>query len=379
MVARVAHVITTLDVGGAEILLARHLAHLDRDRWSPTVVCLGRRGPVADDIEATGTPVRCLGLRPSAAAVAGIRHVRTSLRDARPDVVQTWMYHADLLGGLAARSLGVRAVAWGVHQTDLRPGGIRRSTRAVARLNARLAGTVPRVIVCSSESSRRAHRALGYPDDKVVVIRNGFPVADPPPAAGERLRAELGVRAGTPLVGRIGRDHPQKDHPSFLRAAAEVAASRPDVHFVMAGDGLTPGTGAVASLVDALGLAGRVHLLGLRRDVDVVHAALDVAVSSSSFGETFPLVIGEAMAAGVPVVTTDVGDCAELVGDTGLTVRPEDPGALAAAVLELLSEPVDVRRVRGARARQRVSECFDVATMTRRYEDLHAALLDASR
>jgi glycosyltransferase involved in cell wall biosynthesis len=372
---RVVHVITGLTTGGAETMLFRLLASRS-GQVQARVVVLSDVGPLAARIEALGVPVCRLGMRrgrPSARALAGL--VQALAAD-RPDLVQTWLYHADLLGGLAARLAGGLPVAWNLRHSDLDRAGTRRTTRWTMRACARLSHWLPARIVCCSEATRRVHAALGYAAGRMEVIPNGFDLAEwrPRPEARAALRQGLGWPADAFCVGLVARLDPQKDHPTFFEAAARLAARRPGVRFVLCGDGIVPDHPALAGLLRAAGLDGRVRLLGARADVADITAGLDVAASASAWGEGFPNVLGEAMASGVPCVATDVGDARLIVGDTGRIVPPRDPEALAAAWMELHDLGEGRRRALGALARRRVSERFALPDVVRRYERLYTEL-----
>lgn len=370
----VTHVITSLQVGGAQVMLSRLLAGQDRSATTAEVISLTDAGPIAQMLAAQGVRVRALGMRRGVPAPLRAARLAGWLRAARPDVVQTWMYHADLIGGMAARLAGV-PVVWGVHHTDLPAHATKLGTRLTAAACARLSGLVPSAIVCCSQATHDAHAALGYAANKLTVIPNAFDLDafQPSAAARESVRNELGLEAGALLLGQFGRFHPQKDHRTFLEAAGRLAARMPHVHFLLAGDDMTDRNAELAEAKRALGLQGRLHLLGRRDDVPRLMAALDLATLSSAFGEGLPLVVGEAMACAVPCVVTDVGDAARVVGDTGLVVLPGQPAALAEAWEALLSAEPATRRARGEAARQRVASHYHLPTLIARYEALHQA------
>ena len=375
----VVHVITDLYVGGAETMLHKLVAKSDRSRFSPRVVALAGTEPVGPAIEKLGIPVTSLGMRHGVPDPIALMRLTRLLRSGRPDAVQTWMYHADLIGGLAARRAGV-PVVWGIHQSNLERRYNKRRTLWTVRACARLSRNLPARIVCCSQASARAHARIGYDADKMTVIPNGFDLDafTPDPTAGVALRDELGVADGAPLVGVVARFDPQKDHRNFVEAAGRVHAARPDAHFVACGLGVTNQNLELARWIAAAGLDGRAHLLGQRADVARVLAALDVAVSSSA-GEGFPSVVGEAMCCGVPVVATDVGDTAELVGDSGRLVPPHDPGALSAAILDVLTLPERDRRSLGLAGRERIRGRFALDGIVSRYQDVYQDVVDHVR
>lgn len=369
---KVVHVITGLGVGGAETALHRLLSHWDRRRFQAEVFSLTDEGPMADRIRALGVPVRTIGMRPGLPDPLGLIRLAGWLRAARPDLVQTWMYHADLLGGLAAKYAVRAPVVWGVRHANLDPHVNKRSTVWTAKTCARLSHRLPARIVCCAEVVLKVHARIGYDESKMVVIPNGFDLEAfrPDPAARPVVRRELGIPAEAPLVGLIGRFHPQKDHRTFIGAAALLHEQMPDVHFLLAGTGVTWENEILAGWIRAAGIQERCHLLGRRDDVPRLMAALDVA-ASSSVGEGFPNIIGEAMACGVPCAVTDVGDSAQIVGDTGRVVAPGAPEALARALHELLAAGREERLRLGDAARRRIEEKFSISAVVARYEQLY--------
>jgi glycosyltransferase involved in cell wall biosynthesis len=376
----VLHIITGLDSGGAETALARLAAAVDRDRFPQTVLSLTDIGEVGRAIAASGVTVAAAGLgRGGLPGPGGLGRLGRLIAAARPDLVQCWMYHANLLGGLAARwhlGHGVPQV-WGVRQTELGRDAVRRRTALVARAGGWLSGRIPAAVVFNAEAARAAHVALGYDAGRARVIPNGFDteVFRPDTAARGRIRAELGIAADVPLVGLVGRWDPQKDHATFIAAAAAVHRALPAVRFVLAGAGVEPDNATPTRLVAEAGLGGACHLLGHRRDIPALTAALDVACSSS-FGEGFANAIGEAMACAVPCAVTAAGDSAAIVADTGRVVPPRQPAALAEAMLDLLRLPANARQALGQQARARVIAEYSIQAMTRRFEALWEEVLE---
>lgn len=372
---RILHVITGLNLGGAEVMLHRLLRASAGGGDAREVVSLSDLGVVAERIAALELPVRALGMTRAPNPAAVLRLARLVERF-RPDVVQTWMYHADLLGGLAARLARRGKVVWGIHNSTLDARATHRTTRWVVAACARLSRTVPDRIVSVSRAARDLHVAAGYDAARFVVIPNGFDLEEhrPSPAWRREVRAELGVPEDAVLVGLVARVDPQKDHPNFVRAAGLLARRRADVRFLLCGEGAAAGNPALAAALAEAGVADRFHLLGRRSDVPRILSALDVASLSSAYGEAFPLAIGEAMACGVPAVVTDLGDCADLVGETGLVVPPRDPAALAEAWATLVRAGPDGRRRLGLAARERIEARFSMRRIASEYDALHRAL-----
>jgi glycosyltransferase involved in cell wall biosynthesis len=371
---QVVHVIDGLEVGGAEVMLQRVLATSDRSRWAHQVVSLTTTGPVGDRIRALGVPITTLGMRPDPTAVVPLARLVRWLRSVRPDVVQTWLFESDLVGALATAGAGIGApVVWGIQQSNLDPTLSKRHTRLVVQACARLSRRLPARIVCCSSRAAAIYADQGYDPNRMVVIPNGIDVDEfaPDPGARVSVRQELGVGADTPLVGLVARWDPQKDHQNFVRAAGEVARRSPGVHFLLCGKGVDDSNPDLSGWVRAEGLEHEMHLLGRRDDVRRIAAALDVAVSASAYGEGFPVAIVEAMASAVPCAVTDVGDCADMVADTGVVVPPHHPVALADAVLEVLTRRHDL----GPKARERARAEYRLDGAVRQYESVWQSTL----
>jgi len=233
---------------------------------------------------------------------------------------------------------------------------------------SRLAKTV----VYNSELSASQHESIGYSPRKRRLIFNGFDL--------QRWHGRNGAAPPVPLdrlqdrqtVGRFGRYAAMKDHATFLEAAALIVKQMPGVSFVLAGTQVDDSNKELTSQIERLGLGSQVHLLGERDDLPALTSYLDVAVSSSAFGEGFPNVVGEALACGVPVVATDVGDTGAVLGDGGTLVPARDAEALAAACLAMLRLSPSERRAIGQRGRERVTQHFSLETVVQQFEGLLA-------
>lgn len=360
--------------------LLKLLSRMDRAEFQPEVLSLTDVGVVGESIRALGIPVRSLGMSRGVPNPLFVPRLALRLQEAHPDLVQTWMYHADLVGGLSAKLAGNVPVVWNIHHTNLDPPHTKRTTLWTARACALLSDRLPRLIVCVAEVSKQAHEALGYDAKKMVVIPNGFDLSKlrPDPEARRAIREELNIPDDAPIVGLVARFHPDKDHRNFVRAAAVLHAQRPDVCFLMCGEGVTPENRELTRWIKAAGIGERCYLLGRRDDMPRINAALDVVTSSSS-SEGFPNVIGEAMSCGVPCVVTDVGDSADIVGDTGVVVPPGDPRALAEGWTELLGMGAGERRMLGERARSRIEDRYSLESVVAAYAALYRAVIEESR
>ncbi len=372
---KVTHVITDLAPGGAEIQLYRILSAMDSGRFENEVISLTDLGGLTGRLRAKGIRVRALGMRRSVPNPLPALQLFQWIRESKAQVVQTWMYHANLIGGVAARFAGNIPVVWGIHQADLDPQWNRRLTLWVAKGAGRLAGWLPQCTVFVSKAALQLHAGFGYGAGRMEVIPNGFDLVEfqPDPAARVSLRRELDIPRDALIIGMASRFHPQKDHHNFIRAAARIKALTPKVHFVLCGRGVARDNMQLVEWIAEAGIHAQCHLLGDRRDTARLFAAMDIATSSSA-SEAFPLAVGEAMACGVPCVVTDVGDSAFIVGETGRVVASRDPAALAAAWRELIDAGPDTRRSLGMAARRRVQQHFGLSAIVERYQTIYTQL-----
>lgn len=359
-------------------MLLKLLSLLDRDRFDPIVVSLADKGTLGSEMEAIGVPVHAIGMKPSRPTLQGLIRVRRLVRELRPDLIQGWMYHGNLAAWFSRLFSRRRLpVLWNVRGTQTDLSQVSFLSGLAFRLCAWVSST-PERIVNNSRASARAHtEQLGYPGGKWVVIPNGFDTSlfTPSEEARRSTRLKLALSDGEVLIGLIGRYHPMKDHRNFLEAAALLVKRYPVVRFVLAGKGVNTENIELMTWIEEFGLKEVVHSLGERSDMPRLTASLDIATSSSAWGENFPNVLGEAMACGVPCVTTDVGDTAWIVGETGKVVPIRDPDALAAAWSELIELGAEGRQRLGESARARVVENFSLNVVVRQYEALYEKVL----
>ncbi len=363
----VMHVITGLDTGGAERMLANLCIAQHQDGASPTVVSLSPGGSQRDRLLSAGVTVRDLGLRRGIPNPVALFRLAGIIRREKPAVIQSWMYHADLVALLALFLSGRRRqtrLYWGVRCSDVDLGAYPVSLRIVVRLCALLSRFADGVVF-NSKAGQVAHRKLGYRPRHSVVIDNGFDTGAfaPDGMAGKQVRQELGLSEDAFVIATVARFDRMKGHETLLAAVRRTR----DVDCLVIGAG-----------TEALAGKTRVMPLGERDDVPKLLSAVDALVSPSHFGEGFSNAIGEAMASGLPVVATDVGDAARIIGDAGLVVPPRDPDALASA-LARLRDDAGLRRDLGEKARAQIERSFGLRRSIGAFEALHnATAVDAA-
>ncbi|KAB1070759.1 glycosyltransferase [Methylobacterium planeticum] len=362
------HVITSLVTGGAERALVRLIAQSDRERFQHLIVSLRDEGTQGAALLAAGAELETLRIVNHAGLSRAALKLTRIARRWRPNLVHGWMYHGNLAASLAGLATGVPTI-WGIRQSLHDLSDQPRATRWVIRMNALLSAH-PAAILYNSRTACEHHEAYGYSRRRSAVIPNGFPPSlftPLDPAERRELRRGLGLADGDLVFGAVARNHRVKGYDLLIAAAAAVAARTPNLRLVLCG----PGTEMLVHDLPAP-LRDRTLALGDRPDASRVMHAFDVYVLSSR-AEAFPNCVGEAMAAGVPVVANDVGDAAEILGGTGWMVPREDPVALVDAMLAA-SLAAD-RQGRGEAARARVLDHYSLERAVSAYGTLYDELI----
>jgi len=371
---KIVYTIVGLTTGGAEVMLYRILTKINRERFSPSVVCLMDHGTLGDRIEALGIPVYTLGMKAGGIPTPNvIWKLVKIIREIKPDLIQGRMYHGNLAAQFAKVFCGMEIpVFWSIHYSIYSLDAEKKMTQAVIKLGAPISKFAKQVFYVS-KISKTQHEALGYDAGNGYVIPNGTDTSLFTPSVEARVsvRQELGLPSTSFLIGSIGRYHPMKDHANFIKAAALFGKNYPDSHFIMAGNQVDFTNKALYQLIEELGIDDRIHLLGERSDMPRLMAALDIMASASAYGEAFPNVIVEAMSCGIPCVVTDVGDSGWIVGNTGWVVPPKNPEALAEAWQEAIELGSEGREKLRKAARSRIIECFSLDSIVAEYEKLY--------
>jgi glycosyltransferase involved in cell wall biosynthesis len=368
----VLHVITGLNVGGAETMLAKLLETQGGAFGRATVVSLAEPGVIAPRIRACAR-LETIGMREGVPSLLAAYRLARLTRMINPDLVIGWMHHGNLAASFAAATMRhVPPVIWNVRHSVADIASEKPLTRLVLRLGAMLSGT-PDAIVYNSAVAAAQYRGLGYDPSHTLVIPNGFdcdryrPRAD----ARESVRRQLRVHPEATLVGMIARLHPMKDPFTLIEAVRRAKGVGADIHLLLAGQGMDRPPPELIRALEAALPPERLTLLGQCNDLPELMPGLDVLALPSAWGEGFPNTIAEAMASGVPCLATDVGDSGWIVGQTGRVVAPRDAEGMAAALLDLVSLGEEGRRQLGLAARQRVIDNFALSEIGARFSTLY--------
>jgi len=366
---KILHIISGLDTGGAEGMLSRLIVQLGHHQQ--LVVSLTGIGGAATTIIHSGVPVRAFDMRGARFLVSFPRLCCFIIAN-KPDIVQTWLYHADLLGGIAARVCRVRNVFWNIRNTEI-PQGRFSITGAVIRVAAFMSRYIPRKIICCAHASLTKHAQLGYDLSKLVMIPNGY---DLDRFTGRELargnvRRELDISEDKLVIGVAGRYDPLKGYDVFVKVAGMLDSALPGrLVFLAAGRNVSSTNLELMALIERFAPTATFKLMGERCDLPDVLRAMDVFCLSSR-AEGFPNVVAEAMLSGLLCVVTDVGDSRVIVGSAGFVVNAEDPSVLALALEKAARLSADERVTFGRLARARIRETYDIRRIGKLYESIY--------
>ena len=375
--------IHSLDAGGAQRQLIALLRGLDRSRFRLSVASIYGGGGMAEEMHAV-PGVEWIPLQRAGRwdFLPFLRRLRAAVRASDPDILYGYLLSGRIAALLAGRVRG--RIAWGVRDSNMDRSHYGWLARLAFRAERLLSGRVD-LIVANSHAGRDYAAATGFPRHKIRVVDNGIDTARfrADDAARARLRAAWRVPPQAQLVGVVARLDPMKGHHDFLSAAALLARHSEKLRFVCVGDGPPAYRDGLKAFARELGLDAVLTWAGEQSDVAAAYSALDIAVSSSAYGEGFSNVIGEAMACGVPCVVTDVGDSARIVGEAGEVVPPRDPAALAEGILRMAErcargDYADPARRREAN-RARVQERFPLERMVAETQALLLELAQRGR
>lgn len=372
---KILHLVTGLNTGGAEMMLYKLLSNMDKAEYENIVVSMLDKGTLGDDIEKIGVKVYTLNMKRGIPSIRSVIQLCRIIKRERPHIVQTWLYHADLLGLLAAKICRVKSLIWNIRCSNMDLCRYSMLTKIVLKLLVLFSGK-PDAVIVNSTAGRMIHQKAGYKPKEWVEIYNGFEIENFKPIdqqSREIFRNALEVQEDTLLIGMVARYDPMKGHLIFIEAANDLVnhLKVQNLKFLLVGRNVTWKNQEIVDCLDKYKLRDHFLLLGERRDTPSILANLHLYVSASLFGEGFPNVVGEAMCCGTPCVVTDVGDSARVVDQYGRVVRPNDAEGLAYAIKELVEMDYAKRCELGFNARRHIVQNYDIKKIAKDYESLY--------
>lgn len=374
---KICHVMINLaSRGGAERMLVRLLLADPETTDKKMLLVLCHAGVWGEDLKAAGVTVHELGLNSISNMPSAFYQLIKLMKSFQPDIVQTWMYHADFLGSLAARIAGYKNIVWGLHRTSLSLSDSKITTLFVMKLCALMSHWIPKKIIHVAEAGKLAHIAAGYNAERIVVIPNGFDFSALTATDEQRktFRNNCKFVDDDLVIGCLARFHEAKGQDNFINAAAIVVKTHPKVKFLIAGTDCDASNIELNTWINEHNLQESFVLLGERHDVPACLSAMDIFCMPSRT-EAFPISLGEAMAMGLPCVATNVGDTAVLAGGTVVLVPAQDAQALARGLIEVISLSEKQRNQMGQRAKERVVAEFSIEKTCQHYNEIYREIV----
>lgn len=372
---KIVHIIIGLNVGGAELMLKRLvLKSQEKKEFQYSVISLTDIGVIGTELKIKGIPVYSLGMQSAVSIPNVVLKLRKLLKELQPDVVHTWMYHADFLGGLAAKSMGVKNIVWCIRTTDVSQGAS-KITVYLSKICAKLSYYIPNTIVCAAYVSKEYHIGIGYDKSKMIVIPNGFDI-DVLVATDEDgldIRRQNSLTVDDIVIGSVGRFNSVKNQKLFVEAASFLVKKKPNLKFMMVGRNNTVENKELMSWIESYGLEDNFRLLGQRNDIPKCLKAIDIFCLHSKT-EGFPNVLGEAMAMSLPCVTTDVGDAKLLLDKTGKVVS-SNASSICNGVIELLELDREALIDIGKDANKQLQKNYSLSSAVSHYENIYKTIV----
>jgi len=372
---KILHIITGLNKGGAETLLC-NLCKFDKEH-EHVIISLSYVKDSQSLSSMHNFSLHSLNFPVGKIRIFGLFKLYKLIKKIKPYAIQTWLIHADLIGGIAARFAGIKNIFWGVHHTILLPGKVKFSTIFVLKCNAFLSNFIPKKIIYCAEKSRQTQESIGFNKSKGIVIQNGYNIKNfsQNDSLRKDFRNQLGCSDSTFLIGHVGSYHPLKDQSSLIDALAFLNKKGFNYSAVLVGKDLDHNNDDLVFKIRENGLTDHIFLLGERNDIPAVMNGIDLFILSS-ISEAFPNVLNEAMACGTPCVTTNVGDASLIVDNTGWVVSPKDPKAIANAVFKAMDEKQSDNLTWAKRkndCRKRIADHFTLEKMLKKYKEVWAS------
>ncbi|MBW1615897.1 MAG: glycosyltransferase [Deltaproteobacteria bacterium] len=375
-ILKISHIITGLSTGGAEIMLLKLISGMDKTLFSNSVISLTKPGDMEKNFINAGIPTASLNLSPAFLNPLALLRLIFLLRKEKPDIIQGWMYHANIASTAGSYISGLfTPVLWNIRSCLDEADKDKTPPKRIIKLSSRLSRS-PAAIIYNSRMSKEQHRQISFNNKKAEYIPNGFNCLQFTPNSESRLqyRNKFGISDKTICIGLIARYHPVKDHENFLRAAELLTQNYFDLCFVLIGKDADWQNGAMASIINELNIRKKILPLGKQNNIHKLINILDIAVSSS-YIEGFSNAIGEAMASCIPCVVTDVGDSAYLVKDTGLIVPPRNPYKLYKALKRIINMGKEERSKLGKKARKKIEDNFSLEHIVEQYQKLYRKII----
>ena len=363
---KVVHIITGLGDGGAEHALFKICKYDISNKHF--VISLKGPGKYFTLLKKLGIEVYCLNVK--FFSFNKFIFLIKLLRSLKPNIVQTWLVHADFIGGIAARIAGINNILWNVRYSNIQLGKAKLTTILIIKILTILSYLIPKFILSVSKKAKKIYEVKGYNKKILKFIPNGYDLSilKVNKIEKKKFKEKIKIKKQIPLIGNVARYDPQKDHLNLLNALSLIRSKNINFFCVLVGSNINKNNFDLVSEIKRLKLSNHVKLLGQTDNISEVMNGLDIHILSSSYGEGFPNVVAESMACGTPCIVTDVGDAAFIVGKTGWVVPPKNSFKLAKAIEQALYEKSTIKwNKRCKKARSRIKVKFSISKMITLY------------
>tara|TARA_B110000008_G_C16973848_1_gene565033 strand:- start:3052 stop:4179 length:1128 start_codon:yes stop_codon:yes gene_type:complete len=372
-VVKILHIITGLKVGGAENALHRLIVN-SPDGYKHEVLSLTTGGEMHSVFSNSNIEVVTIDFKNS--FVSSMISLVKVIKSKNPDIVQTWLYHSNLIGGIAARLSGIKNIIWGLRGTAI-PQSIISIHNIIINLGALFSYFIPSYIVCNAQTVKNYHVRKKYCSKKIEIIENGFILHKDEPQK-ESMLAEIKANKESLLIGTVGRYDKLKDYPNMISALSIIMQEFSNVHLILVGRGLDNLNIELKNLISNSLDISRVHLLGEKNNISSCLRELDIFCLSSR-NEGFPNVLAEAMLMKIPCVSTNAGDAANLISDIGVLVPVEDHIKLALGLKYMIAMSKKERRKIGEKSYSHIRSNFSIENNISKFCKLYMKLINEKK
>ena len=365
---KIIHIISSLDFGGAEKVLF-NICNSDMEN-EHIIVSLTQLGEYGRMLKKKKISVYVCNMKSKIYFLSSFFYLISIIKKYKPDIVQTWMYHGDFLGSIAARLAGVKKIVWGIRHTNLKFRKSKFTTILISRVLAKLSWSIPKLIIVCAKSAMNFHQKIGYDRKKMCLINNGYDLSIFKNNRNKKnsIRKFYKIDRSTPLLATVGRYTFEKDHENLFKALKILKTKNYKFRYLLIGPKIDYNNVQLVSQIKKYKLENIVILLGIRRDIPLILKEIDLHILSSN-SEAFPNVVAEAMACGTPCVVTDVGDARFIVGKTGWVAPPNNSFLLSNSIKHALSElGTNKWKSKSNLARLRIKKNFDIENMINAYK-----------
>lgn len=374
----IVHIIPSLSLGGAETALSKIVCTGSvSNENTHSIICIVSGGQLEKNILKHGILINVLSLQSILDYPKVLFSLIRLIYRLKPDVIHTWMYHANLVGGMVAKIMGCNNIVWAIRTTDSVGLKASKSSRLIRKLNALFSSWIPSYIIYVAEAAKLNHEKNGYNNKFSTVIPNGFDTLELSPTSiydKKKLREQLGISRNQIVIGSVGRFNIEKDHETFISACGILLKEQIEFKILLVGRELTPDNQLLAEWIKATGCIDQFVLCGEQSKVVPYFSIMDIFCLHSR-NEGFPNVLGEAMSIGLPCVATDVGDAGKLVKGLGIVTPKEDPKSLASGLRLMIRETKAEREAIGKASRARIIKQYSLKSTMQSYEDLYKDII----